>query len=262
MRKGNINMKTGLQLYTVRDFMAEDFFGTIEKVAKIGYKSVEFAGLFDHDPKEVKKFIDDLGLECSSCHVWGEDVNKSCDDVETLGSKNVVFNLGGMDTEEGFNKAFETFKNYAEITAKRGLKAVMHNHSHEHICRPFGKAFFEYVLENIPNLYSELDLGWTYAGYYNPVERVKAYNDKINLLHCKDSKIKTTSAWAGGTLVKTEMITQVPNGEGDVNIKGCIEVSKADYAIVELDMYDYCMWDAVEKSYNYLTKECGCEGNK
>ena len=37
-------MKTGLQLYTVRDYMEEDFFGTIKKAAEIGFKGVEFAG--------------------------------------------------------------------------------------------------------------------------------------------------------------------------------------------------------------------------
>lgn len=252
-------MKTGLQLYTVRDFMAKDFYGTIKKVAEIGYKAVEFAGLFEHDPKEVKKFIDDLGLVCCSCHVWGDEVNKLCDDVETLGSKNVVFNLGGMDTEEGYMKAFNTFKEYADITGKRGMKAIMHNHEHEHKCKLDGKPFFEYVLENIPNLYSQLDLAWTYCGGYDPLERVKKYNDKIALLHCKDCTRKVAEAWTGATMVYSEIVHQVANGDGEVKIKECIEASKSEYAIVELDMYDGCMWEAVEKSYNYLTKVCGCE---
>ena len=38
--------KVGVQLYTVRDQMKDDFDGTIAKVAQIGYKEVEFAGYF------------------------------------------------------------------------------------------------------------------------------------------------------------------------------------------------------------------------
>ena len=39
-----------LQLYSVRDDMAADFAGTLEKVAGMGYQGVEFAGLYDHTP--------------------------------------------------------------------------------------------------------------------------------------------------------------------------------------------------------------------
>ncbi|HWJ48802.1 MAG TPA: twin-arginine translocation signal domain-containing protein, partial [Candidatus Udaeobacter sp.] len=38
--------KVGVQLYTVRDLMKNDFDGTIAKVAQVGYKEVEFAGYF------------------------------------------------------------------------------------------------------------------------------------------------------------------------------------------------------------------------
>ena len=38
--------KMGLQLYTMRAAMARDVEGTLKQVAGIGYKEVEFAGLF------------------------------------------------------------------------------------------------------------------------------------------------------------------------------------------------------------------------
>lgn len=34
----------GLQLYTLRDACKDDFLGTIEQVARMGYAGVEFAG--------------------------------------------------------------------------------------------------------------------------------------------------------------------------------------------------------------------------
>ena len=38
--------KVGLQLYTLRNEMSQDFEGTLARVAEIGYKEMEFAGYF------------------------------------------------------------------------------------------------------------------------------------------------------------------------------------------------------------------------
>src|SRR5258708_8898861 len=60
--------RVGLQLYTVRDAMKADFEGTIAKVAATGYKEVEFAGYFDHAPKDIRAFLDKNGLTSPSSH--------------------------------------------------------------------------------------------------------------------------------------------------------------------------------------------------
>src|SRR5258708_17343707 len=57
----------GVQLYTVRDAMKSDFEGTIAKVAQIGYKEVEFAGYFDHSPKDISAILKKNGLTPPSC---------------------------------------------------------------------------------------------------------------------------------------------------------------------------------------------------
>src|ERR1700683_4561602 len=61
--------KLGVQLYTVRDQMKSDFDGTLAKVAAIGYKEVEFAGYFDHSPKDVRGALYRHGLVSPACHV-------------------------------------------------------------------------------------------------------------------------------------------------------------------------------------------------
>src|SRR5207237_9050550 len=65
-----------LQLYTVRDAMKTDFAGTIAKVAATGYKEREFAGYFDHSPKDVRAILDKNGLAAPSCHVGYDVVEK------------------------------------------------------------------------------------------------------------------------------------------------------------------------------------------
>src|SRR6267142_6575223 len=61
--------KIGVQLYTVRDAMKQDFEGTLAKVAEVGYREVEFAGYFDHAPEAVRAVLDRNGLSAPGAHV-------------------------------------------------------------------------------------------------------------------------------------------------------------------------------------------------
>ena len=56
----------GIQLYTVRDLMAENLPLTIQRIADIGYKEVEFAGYFGKTSKEIKTILSDNGLKSPS----------------------------------------------------------------------------------------------------------------------------------------------------------------------------------------------------
>src|ERR1700730_5562449 len=58
-----------LQLYSIKELTEADFIGTLEKVAKIGYDGVEFAGYFNTSAKDLKKVLNDLGLKAAGSHV-------------------------------------------------------------------------------------------------------------------------------------------------------------------------------------------------
>jgi protein SCO1/2 len=51
-----------LQLYTVREDLANDFEGTLRKVKAMGYEGVEFAGLFGHKPESIQKLTETVGF--------------------------------------------------------------------------------------------------------------------------------------------------------------------------------------------------------
>ncbi|KOS01345.1 sugar phosphate isomerase, partial [Paenibacillus polymyxa] len=55
--------KVGLQLYTVREELEQDFEGTLRKVAELGYKGVEFHTFFGRNAKDVRALLDELNLE-------------------------------------------------------------------------------------------------------------------------------------------------------------------------------------------------------
>ena len=58
----------GLELYSVRNELAEDARGTIRAVAEMGYEGVEFAGPPQHSAEELKGYLDEFGLVCCGWH--------------------------------------------------------------------------------------------------------------------------------------------------------------------------------------------------
>src|ERR1019366_763215 len=61
--------RVGLQLYTVRSEMVKSVESTLERVAAIGYKEVEFAGYFNRGPGKLRETLDRLGLVAPSTHL-------------------------------------------------------------------------------------------------------------------------------------------------------------------------------------------------
>ncbi|MBI4544527.1 MAG: sugar phosphate isomerase/epimerase, partial [Gemmatimonadetes bacterium] len=61
--------RIGVQLYTLRTRLRQDFQGTLARVAEIGYREVEFAGYFGHTPQQVRTALDRLGLAAPSAHL-------------------------------------------------------------------------------------------------------------------------------------------------------------------------------------------------
>ncbi|MDG0997228.1 MAG: sugar phosphate isomerase/epimerase, partial [Gammaproteobacteria bacterium] len=71
--------RLGLQLYTMRKEMDDDFEGTLARVAELGYSEVEFAGYFDRTPIQVRKVLDTNGLVSPAAHIPWQAVRDDLD---------------------------------------------------------------------------------------------------------------------------------------------------------------------------------------
>src|SRR5690606_14727023 len=92
----------GLQLYTIRDAMAADVKGSLQKLSDMGYKNLELADysngkFYGFTPKEFKKMVNDMGMEIISSHtsveaegITTESAQKMADDHAELGVKYCV----------------------------------------------------------------------------------------------------------------------------------------------------------------------------
>jgi len=226
------------------------------RVAEIGYKGVEFAGLHGHSPQEIAGIVGDLGLQVSSSHVslpTAETIRQIADTEKVLGNTRLVAGLGPDEfkTLDDCKRSAERFQTAGELVKAEGLTFGMHNHWWEfETCD--GELVYDFVLESAPDIFSELDIYWAaYAGV-SPATVVTQHSARLPLLHIKD-----------GSLEKDSAMTAV--GAGKVDIAGTVGAADPailQWLIVELDRCDTDMWEAVRQSYVYLTEKGLASGNK
>jgi len=241
-----------LQLYTVRNQLKADYFGTIRKIAEIGYAAIEGGVPAGTTPKEYKKILDDLGLKISSGWAWptAENIGAILEQAHLFGYKHLIngFMPEHLKTSELIQESACKLKESANLLAEHGLQFCMHNHAWE-FDDVDGRRVYDVLLESgWPNLASELDIYWaSNFGKIDVPAVIKQYHPRIPLLHVKD-----------GPLVKNEPNTAV--GSGKLDIKACIDAADPavlQYLVVELDSYvggEEHVLDAVRDSYQWLTQ--------
>lgn len=87
-------MNIGLQLYTLRDATAQDFEGTLRKVAAMGYEGVEFAGYGDIKAEDMRDLLQELNLKAIGSHVGLHLLEGNLDEeiayLQTIGAKYAI----------------------------------------------------------------------------------------------------------------------------------------------------------------------------
>lgn len=186
----------GLELYSVRNELKADLMGTVRSVAKLGYEGVEFyAPYFDWTPayaKEVRKLLDDLGIQCFSTHNGPRSfepagIDKAIELNRIIGSKIIVLaSAGEVKGLDGWKKVAQRL-NEASVKMKgAGLRAGYHNHDAEF--RPVEGELPMRVLakETNPDVVLQLDVGTCLEAGQDPVAWIRSNPGRLNSIHLKD----------------------------------------------------------------------------
>ena len=197
-------LPVAIQLYSLRDEMAKDFKGTLKAVKEMGYDGVEFAGLYNHDPKEVKAMCDELGLAPISAHVTTDEylcdeggVPAVLDRWQTVGVKYVVIPYLVEDRRPGAarwkgedvkNPTYDLMKAVGEGAIERGMQLLYHNHDFEFKNKVDGKYMLEALYDSFtPELLaSELDTCWVNVVGEVPADYIKKFTGRAPVVHLKD----------------------------------------------------------------------------
>lgn len=228
-----IDDQIAIQLYTVREHVAQDMPGTLRRLADIGYTAVEFAGYGNLSPQDLSPVLEDLGLRAASAHVpfesWEAEPEAVITDMHALDCSHAVVPMVPADRRgnaESVSRLAEDFDRWGRLCHQEGVTFSYHNHSFE-FARLDEKTMWEILVrETDPELVRfELDLYWVkYAGV-DPDSLLQELANRVSLVHLKD-------------MASDEQRSDVPVGEGTMPWRQLLQTADtvgAEWFIVEQD---------------------------
>jgi sugar phosphate isomerase/epimerase len=196
LKAANTKIPIGLELYSVRDELKKDEFGTLDRVAKMGYEVVEFyAPYYDWDvahAKEIRKKLDDVGMRCYSTHNGRNSfseagMGKAIELNKILGTHYIVLaHPGNVTTIDGWKQVAEILANANEAFAKEGLHAGYHNHDLEWKAID-GQLPLGLIADSTDkSVMMQLDVGTCVEEGHDPVAWINKNPGRIKSMHLKD----------------------------------------------------------------------------
>ncbi|BBD03035.1 MULTISPECIES: sugar phosphate isomerase/epimerase family protein [Sphingobium] len=203
--------KVGLQLYTVRELFSADPVATLEKIAKVGYREVEYGGggydAMDH--KLLRKTMDRLGLTSPSLHIGYDallgDFDASVAMAKTLGADTVIlpYMVDKHRNAAAWDAALVNINRFGAQLKAAGLGFAYHNHDFEFTVKPDGVSLFDRLLKACdPALVKiELDLYWAIHAGEDAQALIKRLAGRIYAYHVKDMRAdRSMTAVGAGTI--------------------------------------------------------------
>ncbi|MCC3375310.1 sugar phosphate isomerase/epimerase [Cohnella sp. REN36] len=272
-----MTLQFGLQLYSVRDELKKDYWGTLEKLAEIGYQNLEIAihnadeGL-NPSASEMRKRLDALGMKVVSSHIQPLDRYEEIIAYnQELGCSSIGLGIAFFKNKQEVLDFCPVLNRHGEAYKKGGIDFYYHNHFQEF--QQFGGQYvMDIILENTDKdlVKMELDTYWAVRGGVDPIAYLRKLGDRCGLVHQKDLPAGTTQVnlleVAGPDsnitferfleLSKKDDFAEV--GEGMLDIAGIVEavreIGAAKYIFVEQDMTNKSQLESVEISYRNISK--------
>lgn len=211
----------GLQLFTLTGregvMTWERYSAAIDTAKKIGFDSLELAGLWGFKPETIRKYAESQGLKIRSLHMGFDQMLAFMAPGETgvVNAQNAMYtpqaipqlarinvpiarDLGcewgvlassgpsNFTTVDSIRRLCDSFNEANEVSKKAGMKFAYHMHAVDF--EPVqGRMPFEIMLEQTdPGMRYQLDVCWSLAGGAEPAALVNKYASKIVSFHLKD----------------------------------------------------------------------------
>ncbi|NUU64314.1 sugar phosphate isomerase/epimerase family protein [Paenibacillus agri] len=251
-------LKIGLQLYTLREELEQDFEGTIRKVAALGYRGVEFFNYFGRTPEQVKQLLDETGLVALGAHrpydVMIKDAKQEVAFNLHIGNTNLIVPYLNEEDRKWKDVA-ANLRVIGEQCKEHGAVLSYHNHDFEFTEQVEGRTAWDYLFDEVPAdlLHAELDTCWVHFAGYDPVEYINKYAGRLPIIHLKD--VKRREDGSPETVVL---------GEGEVNLTAILKAAEqagVEWAVVEQDYCSRPAFESVADSLNWVKAYANQGGN-
>lgn len=248
-----------LQLYTVRDLTAQDFVGTVKKVAEIGYDGVQLAGR-PIGEADMKALFGSLGLKVAGGHEPLELLQSELDNLiriyKGLDGGHLVLPAIPWEWRQAtdFGPLFRTLNEIGKKCYENGIVFSYHNHEFEFQMKVGDKTFFDALYAETDPRYvkAEIDVYWAYFAGFDPAKVIRKYAGRCPLIHLKDMPKDFTN------MVRPARFAEV--GEGQLDMKGILaacEESGVEWYIVEQDTCERSSLESARISFNNLAALTG-----
>jgi len=253
----------GLQLYTIRDAMADHPVATLRAVSALGYQYVECAGyqngkFYGQTKENFKAILRDTNLTMPSGHTMtGNGLPEGtysmqykweqvCEDAAYMGMKYIVcayFFDGERKTIDDYKKHAALMNRCGEIAQKYGLQFCHHNHDFEF--QAIGGIIPYDILLNETDaklVHFEIDHYWTKKAGVDSIGLMKKHPGRFPLFHIKDMEKGPEKSFAevGSGVINWKKIFQA----GD---KGGMK-----FFFVEQDKCTRDPMESIKMSYQFL----------
>jgi sugar phosphate isomerase/epimerase len=189
--------QVAVQLYTLRDHLKspEDYQESLQKVAEIGYKSVEVAGPRPFSESEIASLCAEKGLVINSSHedprLILENPAKVVENLDAFGCRYTAYPFpAGVDLSSGdsVRSMVEGLNASGKVLHAAGKVLTYHNHADELEHSLGGMPVLEVIYgQTDPDfLQGEIDTYWIHAGNSSPEAWCARLRDRLPLLHIKD----------------------------------------------------------------------------
>jgi sugar phosphate isomerase/epimerase len=215
-----------VQLYTLRELLAEDLPGTLERLAGLGLTHVEPFRLTDYAPA-LGPALAANGLTAPTAHQH----------VVGTGAEEEVFTaaaaLGVGTVADDLNAA-------AAVGARHGVRVGYHNHAQELEIVLDGTPALEVLAAHLDDaVVLEVDTYWAAVGGQDPVALLERLGERVTAVHVKDGPATPDPA------------DQVAVGRGELPIRAILGAAPQALRVLELDdtrgdrftaVVDSCAW--------------------
>ncbi|MGA2188659.1 MAG: sugar phosphate isomerase/epimerase [Steroidobacteraceae bacterium] len=208
-----VDLRLGVQLWTVKDELQRDYGGTLRQLAHMGVRRVELYQLGGPPAARTRRALAAAGLECISAHVrlWELDagLQDKIERAHEIGIRTLVVPVpwlppdalrralaGDMlrvlaeeTTLDTWKRTAELLNSYGEQLQKAGLALAYHNHNIDF--RQFGdQVAYDLLVESTDAKYVrlEMDCGWVASAGRDPVVYLQRWPQRYMALHVKDVK--------------------------------------------------------------------------
>jgi len=264
-----LGLPLGIQLYSVRQQMAEDLNSTLAAVNTAGYTEVEAAALPKKSALEIRAALDAANLRCVSAHHPFADLHARFDEIiaydKQLGVGFIICSSPGYRNPSapgtsGGPKPFtlddwhynaEQFNAMGEKTAASGIHFGYHNHIHEFALTEGKTPYMELLRLTDPKKVTfELDCGWAMVAGMQPVEILKNHPHRISMLHVKDFKFPPNYSPETHDAKVTEL------GQGTIDYHSIFaqaaKTQHIEHAFVEQEAFDMPWKESLKVDAEYL----------